>query len=189
MTNPRRRRSHRRRHVSAVNPHRRHRRRRMAANPRRRRRNPTYIRVRNRRSGRRRNPDLKSALMVGLGAAAGNVATRGLTQAFLGSNNTGYVGIAANLGMAYALSFVAEKLRVDREISLGVLAGGVAGAAQRLYEMFAAPAATSALSGLGDPWYSGNGLGEYKSYSTFPPNSFPPGLPSASAAVAGPGIV
>ena len=170
MANPRRRRrSHRRSHA-AVNPRRRHRR---MANPRRRRRNPTFIRVRNRRS-RRRNPDLKSALLVGLGAAGGGIATRGLTQAFLGANNAGYTGVGANLVVAWGLSFLGEKVHLDKEVTLGILAGGVAQAAQRLYEQFVAPAASTALSGLGDPWYSSNGLGDYTSYSTFPPNAFPP---------------
>ncbi len=175
MTNPRRRRRHntrRRRHVA--NPIRRRRRSHRMANPRRRRRNPTFIRVRNRRGGRRRNPALKTALMVGIGAAGGGITTRGLTQALLGANNSGYIGVGANLGVAWALSFVADKLRVDPDISLGVLAGGIAQAAQRLYEMVVAPSVSGALSGLGDPWYSKNGLGDYTAYSTFPPNSFPP---------------
>lgn len=186
MANPHR----RRRHHSAANPNRRHRR---ASNPRRHRRNPTFIRVRNRRGSRRRNPDLKSALMVGIGAAGGGIATRGLAQALLGSNNSGYVGVMANVGVAWGLSFAAEKLKVDREISLGILAGGIAQAAQRLYEMIVAPQISNSLSGLGDPWYSSNGLGDYTPYSTFAPNAFPPRLPAAAAPSANlalaPGVV
>jgi len=190
MANPHRR---RRRSTRAANPHRRRRRAvraHRAANPRRRRRNPTFIRVRNRR-GRRRNPALKTALMVGIGAAGGGIATRGLAQALLGANNVGYIGVGANVAVAYGLSLVAEKLRVDPDIALGILAGGIAQAAQRLYEMVVAPAATAALSGLGDPFYSSNGLGDYTAYSTFPPNSFPPRIPGTLGISAGssPGVI
>lgn len=153
-----------------------------------RRRNPTFIRVRNRRHSRR-NPALKTALMVGVGAAAGGIATRGLTQSLLGANNTGYTGVAANLGVAWGLSWVGDKLKLDSDITLGILAGGFAQAAQRLYEMLVAPSVSQITGSLGDPWYSRNGLGDYRAYSTFPANAFPPALPSTSAAQAAPGLI
>ena len=162
----------------------------MNGGTRRRRRNPTFIRVRNshRRRGMR-NPNIRTALLVGLGAAGGGIATRGITQAFLGSNNTGFVGIGANLGVAWALSFIGEKMKLDGSITLGILAGGVAQAAQRAYEMLVAPAATSALSGLGDPWYSKNGLGDYAPYSPFPSSAFPPVLSGHNAGQAEAGVI
>jgi len=205
MANPRRRRPKARRRnpgglLVLTNPRRR--RRRSTANPTRRRRrthrsNPVTRHRRTRRSnpavrmhrrrGSRRNPNLKDALGVGVGAAVGAVATRGLTQAFLGANNTSYMGIGANLVVAYGLSWAAEKVGAPANFALGILAGGIAGAAQRAYEMLVAPSATAAMSGLGDAWYSSNGLGDYTSYTPLPATSYPPN--PASLGIGGPSMI
>lgn len=191
MANPHRRRHHRRNPESL-------RRRRAAAragwrhrhrNPRRHRRNPSYVRVHHRRHRNRRNPDINTILYVGAGAAVGAVATRGVTQILLGNSNSGYMGVGANIGIAIGLGWLAGKLKLPANFATGVMAGGVGQGFQRLYEQVVAPTMSSALSGLGDPWYSKNGLGEYQPYSTFSPNAFPPALPSTSALTSAPGVI
>lgn len=136
---PRRRRAaaprRRRRRVSA-NPvarvHRRRTRRRrsnpVAAAPRRRRR--TSVRRSTRRRSTRRNPSIGGGAMSGLvtqaaWAIGGAVGSKLLTQAVLGSSNTGWMGYGGNIAAAFALSTATKMLLKNSAAGNAVLLGGM----------------------------------------------------------------
>lgn len=184
MSNPKRKRSRRRRSAKK-NPFVSSKRR-----SRRSRRNPSI-----KRSRRHRNPaiggfDATNILKLGGGAAAGSIATRGLTQLALGDNNTGYVGYAANVVTALGLAWAAKKF-MGKEVATGVAAGGIAAVILRIYTEHVSQTSPNLVSGLGDVEFSSNGLGDYLQNGAQPGVPFgngglwfPPAaaLPAASAA-------
>jgi len=113
---------------------------------------------------RHRNPlnagGMKEIFYVGLGAAAGAVGPRAITQAVLGDKyNTGFTGYGVNLVVGGGLSWLAGKF-VGRTIALGVAAGTIAGVLMRFWsEKVSMISPAAALSGLGDPDFSSTGMG------------------------------
>jgi hypothetical protein len=147
-----------------------------ARNPRRSRRANPYSKVVRRHKNRRRNPmavagnSPSQILMLALGAGAGAVGTRGITQLVLKSKNEGPYGYAANVVAALGLGFVGAKF-LGPNVGNSMLAGGLAATVQRLWDdkvskvlpavssaATGAPAGTT-VKGLGDVSYSDDGLG------------------------------
>lgn len=167
----------------------------------RRRSNPFVSR---RRTHRRSNPsiggmDVGSLLKIGASAAVGGVATRSVTQMLLSSNNTGWMGYAANVVASFGLGYLADKF-VGKDIGVGVAAGGIAATAMRIWQDKVSLTSPSQLSGLGDMDFSSDGMGEYvESYIPVPTvstktngqyitnfNPYPAPAPALPAASAGP---
>lgn len=101
-----------------------------------------------------RNPGMlggpKDWLAGGTGVLAGVVGTRGIPQFFLGPNNTGMMGYAANAAAAALLTFLAHMFVKNRVFSASVLAGGVAAIISRVISDYSLLGSYSAQLGLGD---------------------------------------
>jgi hypothetical protein len=166
------------------------------ANSRRRssRRNPFLGMGRKKRSGFRRrshrNPAIagfntNELLKLALGAGAGVVGSKYLTQMALGSSNAGVMGYAGQAIATLALGWAANKF-VGKDAATGVVAGGLGALALRIFQENVSGTSTS-MSGLGDPdmhalgvGLSGYGVGT----SPIPVYGFtPPALPAAGTAV------
>jgi hypothetical protein len=97
-------------------------------------RNPFASRT-SRRGRRRRNPLLSmptgDLLKVGLWAIGGGVVTRVVPQQFLGANNTGVMGYAANAATGVAASWLASKFAGDKA-GQGVLIGSFVALGSRI---------------------------------------------------------
>lgn len=160
MSNPRRKRSHRRstrRRKGAVA---------RMSNPRRHRRNPRHS------FRRRRNPavlgmGLTELIKLGAGAAAGGFGARAIPQAILGASNAGWMGYVANLVSTFGLGWIAGKF-AGRDAQLGVLAGGLSATGMRIWGDYMAPTApvaqAASVSGMGDYQFSSTGLGWYSPF-------------------------
>jgi hypothetical protein len=161
-----------------ANPHRRRRRKANRSHSRSRRRsmNPKRARVGFRRRGhsRRRNPGIagfgtNELLNLTLGAAAGGIGSKYVTQLALGSNNSGIIGYVGQAVATLAIAWAAHKF-VGKDAATGVVAGGGAALALRIFNdnvgsVVAAPAGpAAAMSGLGDVDMGrlGIGLGDFK---------------------------
>lgn len=139
---------------------------------------------------------------LALGAGAGAVVTRGLTQIVLKHRNEGVTGYAANVGVSIGLAFLGGKF-LGNEVGAAVLAGGLAATVQRIWDekvsmvaQAAVAAATGSqpatVKGLGDVSYSDDGLGRIGALGEYVNADFPmtrergaygaPALPAASAA-------
>ncbi len=104
---------------------------------------------------------LVDVVKVGAGAAAGAVATRGLTQAVLGSKNTGVTGYAANLGVALGLGWLTGLIPKAGTLALGVMGGGLAATILRIWSDKVSQTTPAALSGLGDMDFASDGMGDF----------------------------
>ena len=133
-------------------------------NPRRR------VSFRRRGHSRRRNPGIagfgtNELLQLTLGAAAGGVGSKYLTQVALGTNNSGIMGYVGQAIATLALAWGAHKF-VGKDAATGVVAGGGAALAIRIFNdnMSGSSIAAGAMSGLGDPDMGrlGVGLGDFK---------------------------
>lgn len=131
-------------------------------------------------------------LKVGIGAAAGAVGTRGITQAILQDKNTGAMGYGANLLAALGLAYATDRF-AGRDYAIGVAGGGFAALILRIWSEQVSQSMPAALSGLGDVDFSSNGLGEYVpanfALPTMPVRQasgylLNPGAPAAAAVVA-----
>lgn len=174
----------------------------------RRRKNPAY--VAKKRNGRRKNPfqvagmNTTSMLKLALGAGAGAVGTRGITQIILKDKNEAVTGYVGNIVAALALAYAGAKA-LGPEVGSGILAGGLAATVQRIWDEKVSkvlPAAVAAatgvtpatVKGLGDVSYSDDGLGKMGALGQYVNASFPlssesgpyvatpPALPAAGAA-------
>lgn len=110
--------------------HRRRTRRSTAAAPKRRRRASSARRNHSRRRAARRNPIGSSFGMSGLvtqaaWAIGGAVGSKLLTQAVLGSSNTGWIGYGGNIAAAFALSTATKMVLKNTQAGNAVLLGGV----------------------------------------------------------------
>jgi len=107
-----------------------------------------------RRSSRRRgNPGIGSAVGMVQKAGfliAGAAGTRLLTQAVLGSKNTGILGYAGNAITAFILGPIAGKVLKSKEAGAMVTLGGFVGLTLRLISDFTPFGSQLALSGMGD---------------------------------------
>ncbi len=103
---------------------------------------------------------MKEVFVVGLGAAAGAVGPRAITQLVLGDKyNSGFTGYGVNLVIGGVLAWGAAKF-FGKNIGLGVAAGTIAGVLMRFWsEKISMISPAAALSGLGDPDFSGTGMG------------------------------
>jgi hypothetical protein len=179
-----RRRSRRQRNLSEVlivaNPkrHRSSRRRRKANRSRAHRRsNPFKMKRSFRRSHRRGNPAIagfstNELLKLALGAGAGVVGSKYLTQMLLSDNNSGWTGYAGQAVATLALGWAANKF-VGKDAATGVVAGGLGALALRIFQEQVS-LTSSSMSGLGDPDMAalGVGMGEYRSGSIATPAQF-----------------
>jgi hypothetical protein len=108
--------------------------------------------------------------MLALGAGAGAVGTRGITQLVLKTKNEGLYGYAANVAASISLGLLGAKF-LGAGVGNAMLAGGLAATVQRLWDdkvskilpavssaATGAPAGTT-VKGLGDVSYSDDGLG------------------------------
>jgi hypothetical protein len=134
---------------------------------RRARRSNPYGFSRRRRysSNRRRNPVISGygttdLIKIGISAAGGGYGTRALTQMLLQSNNTGWMGYAANAAISLALGWAADKF-LGKDYAVGVVAGGLSATAIRIWSEQVSQTSPSSLSGLGDLDFSGGGMGDY----------------------------
>jgi hypothetical protein len=157
---------------------------------RRARKSNPYAKVARRRHNRRRNPiavagnSPSQVVMLALGAGAGAVGTRGLTQLVLKSKNEGAYGYAANVVAACALGIAGSKF-MGANVGQAMLAGGLAGVVQRIWDdkvSKIAPAVKAAatgtsdgttVKGLGDVSYSDDGLGRAVSMGDYVNAQFP----------------
>jgi hypothetical protein len=131
--------------------------------------NPSRSRKRfsfRRRHSSRRNPgiagfDSKELLYLALGAGAGVVGSKYLTQAVLGSSNSGPTGYAGQAIATLALGWAAHKF-VGKDAAVGVVAGGLGAVALRIFQEQVS-GTSSSMSGLGDPDMAalGVGMGDY----------------------------
>lgn len=120
-----------------------------------------------RRGHRRSNPGIagfntNELLKLTLGAAAGVVASKYVTQMVLGSNNSGPTGYAGSAVVTIALGWAAHKF-VGKDAATGVIAGGLGALALRIFQENVS-GTSPAMSGLGDPDMAalGVGMGEYR---------------------------
>jgi hypothetical protein len=123
-----------------------------------------------RRHSRRSNPGIagfntNELLKLALGAGAGVVGSKYLTQMALGDKNTGPMGYAGSAVATLALGWLAHKY-VGKDAATGVVAGGLGALALRIFQENIA-GTSSSMSGLGDPDMAalGVGMGEYRSGS------------------------
>ena len=203
MSNPRKKKARRRKNPLAK----------AAKSIRRRRRNPTYQARKRNGSGRRSNPfqvaglSTTGMLKLALGAGAGAVGTRGITQLILKEKNENLMGYIGNVTVAIALAYAGGKA-MGSDVAAGVLAGGLAATVQRAWDEKVSkvlPAAVAAatgvtpatVKGLGDVSYSDDGLGRMGALGQFVNASFPlstesgpyvatpPALPATAAAASG----
>jgi len=172
MSNPKRTKHRRRRPSGAVAVHRR---RRHSAGARR---NPARKNPFTRRRKTHRNPGLGIAgkspmdlLKVGVGAVAGSIGARGITQAVLQANNVGFVGYGGNLVATWLLAWLTGKF-AGPDYAVGVAGGGISATVLRIWSEKVSMTSPAPLAGLGDLDFSSNGLGEYVD-SGFPTPSVP----------------
>jgi len=158
-----------------ANPHRRRRRKANRSQAKSRRRMNPHPRSRKYGFRRRhRNPGIagfgtNELIQLTLGAAAGGVGSKYLTQIALGSNNSGIMGYVAQGIATLALAWAAHKF-VGKDAATGVVAGGGAALAIRIFnDNVGAPSSVPAgpaapMSGLGDPDMGrlGIGMGDFK---------------------------
>ncbi len=135
-------------HRSRSNP----RRRRVAArsNSHRRRRS---VRMNPRRRYGRRNPggvSVTELFMEGIFATAGAVGSKLLTQAVLGSNNTGIMGYLGNAASGLALGLAAGATSATRKYAKDIYIGTVVGIVIRVISDYTSYGSQLALSGIGD---------------------------------------
>ena len=168
MANPKKHRSRRRRSNS-------HARRSRKSNPFR------AMRHFRRRGHRRSNPGIagfntNELLKLTLGAAAGVVASKYVTQMVLGANNSGPTGYAGSAVVTLALGWAAHKF-VGKDAATGVIAGGLGALALRIFQENVSGTSPN-IQGLGDPDMAalGVGMGEYRAGSLIG------GVPQAFAA-------
>ena len=188
------------------NPKKHRRSRRNRSHSRKSRRNPIFGKRRRSMSFRRRRHSSRNPAIAGfnsteliklaLGAGAGVVGSKYLTQLALGSNNAGAMGYAGQAVATLVLGWVANKF-VGKDAATGVVAGGLGALALRIFQEQVSSTSTS-MSGLGDPDMAalGIGMGGYGSGSMpIPVYGFaPPQLPApqpggAVQAVAGGPVV
>lgn len=152
----------------------------------RRRRNSARRRNPSRGASRRRNPAIVGYSGMGIaklaiGAGAGAIGTRALTQVVLKDKNQGATGYVANAAVAIGLAMLTGKF-LGNDAGAGVLAGGLAATMQRVWDdKRLIPALATAVSattgaapsqsaqtvkGLGDISYSDDGLGSLGIYLT-----------------------
>jgi hypothetical protein len=132
-----------------------------------------------RRRGHRRssNPAIaghssKELLQLALGAGAGVVASKYVTQMALGANNSGPMGYAGQAVVVIGLGWAAHKF-VSKDAATGVIAGGLGALALRIFQEQVS-GTSSSMSGLGDPDMAalGVGMGEYRGGSLPMPGTF-----------------
>lgn len=133
--------------------------------------NPKRYSFRRRYSRRSRNPiagfSTNELLNLTLGAAAGGIGSKYLTQMALGGNNTGIMGYVGQGIATLALAWAAHKF-VGKDAATGVVAGGGAALAVRIFNDNVSGSSIAAggapMSGLGDPDMGrlGIGLGDFK---------------------------
>jgi hypothetical protein len=131
--------------------------RRNASHRRHHRRNPS---VRNRRHythrRHRRNPlggGFGSEVMSAFGIVAGAVLSRIGTQAILTTNNTGFIGYAANLLAGGLLAWITKSFMRNAKLAADVFKGAVVGVVLRVmtdYSIGGSFLQSAGLSGLGD---------------------------------------
>jgi hypothetical protein len=121
-----------------------------------------------RRHSRRSNPiagfSSKELLSLALGAGAGVVGSKYVTQMALGDNNSGVVGYAGTAVVVLGLGWAAHKF-VGKDAATGVVAGGLGALALRIFqENVSNTSAAASMSGLGDPDMAalGVGMGDYR---------------------------
>jgi hypothetical protein len=134
-----------------------------------------------RRGHRRPNPGIagfntNELLKLTLGAAAGVVASKYVTQMVLGANNSGPTGYAGSAVVTLALGWAAHKF-VGKDAATGVIAGGLGALALRIFQENVSGTSPN-IQGLGDPDMAalGVGMGEYRAGSLIG------GVPQAFAA-------
>jgi hypothetical protein len=162
--------SHHHRRAVATN---RARRRRSVSNPGRRRRR-RRVRMNARRHGVRRNPatlggSIKDLFTSSVFIVGGAVGSKLLTQAALGSNNTGIMGYAGNAGVTLALAWAAAAFLKNKAIAHAVAAGGMVQIVLRLIADYT-------------PWgqYTSNlGVGDYQVSNFVTPQRYVDALHSA----------
>lgn len=112
------------------------------------------------------------------GVLVGTFVPRALTQMLLGANNSGIQGYGAQLLISAILGYLGTKALSNKQFGSGIIAGGVAATAYRVYQeknpstptaIVQAASGASAMNGLGDLDFSDNGLGTYVNQ----PFSFP----------------
>lgn len=106
----------------------------------------------------------KELLTLALGAGAGVVASKYVTQLALGDNNSGVMGYAGTAVIVVGLGWAAKKF-VGPGMATGVVAGGLGALAVRIFqENISGTSAAAQVSGLGDPDMAalGIGMGEYR---------------------------
>jgi len=151
----------------------------------RRRRNPS---VRHHRYSHRRNPagfNITSLFTEGLGALAGLVGSRLLTQAVLGASNTGFYGYAGNAAATAVLATLAHMLfKTKPAIRDGVVIGGTVGILARAMQDYTPFGTYLAGSGFGD--YAGggaHGVGVYLPWNGVTPQRYVDALNSAQVQI------
>ena len=156
------------------------------SNPRRHR-NFSFRRRHHRRS---RNPiggfSGKELLNLTLGAGAGMIGSKYITQLALGDNNSGVVGYAATAVVVIGLGYLGNKF-FGKDLATGVVAGGLGALAMRVFqENVSGTSAASSMSGLGDPDMAalGIGMGDYKPGLMPMPSMFSAPAPVVPAAPA-----
>jgi hypothetical protein len=143
-----------------------------------------------RRHSRRRNPsgiagfNTNELLKLALGAGAGVVGSKYLTQMVLGSNNSGPTGYGGQAVATLALGWLAHKF-VGKDAATGVVAGGLGALALRIFQEQVS-GTSSSMSGLGDPDMAslGVGMGDYRASGGIVglPGSFAPVVTLAAPA-------
>lgn len=155
-----------------------------------RRSNPFGKRHHIRRRGHRRsNPiagmDSKKLLSLALGAGAGVLGSKYITQLALGDNNSGVVGYAGTAFVVIGLGWAAHKFAGDN-LATGVVAGGLGALLLRIFqENVSGTSAAASMSGLGDPDMKAlgvRGLGEFTPGSMPMPSMFSAPAPVVAAA-------
>lgn len=101
--------------------------------------------ARHRHSRKRRNPSSMSGVLplVG-GVVVGGLATRMIPQAILGASNTGIMGYGANAAVAIIGGWGVGKW--NKTAGMGVLGGGLAALAIRVYQDYTSGAASAGSS-------------------------------------------
>ncbi len=128
---------------------------------RRSRRNSMFMRSRRRH---RRNPrtyggfNLTQLGKLGVGAVFGGIATRGLPELVLKSNNVGVMGYFANAVVAIGGGMAVKKY-ADADVGVGFMAGGIALIIERAFGQFISKTSPATL-GYSDVTF-GRGLGLY----------------------------
>lgn len=130
-----------------------------------------------RRGHRRSNPGIagfsaNELVKLTLGAAAGVVGSKYVTQLVLQGNNTGPTGYAGSAAVTIGLGWLANKF-AGKDAAMGVIAGGLGALALRIFQENVSGTSAS-MSGLGDPDMAalGVGMGDYVGGSLATPGGF-----------------